>query len=82
MARIPDAEVQRLKDLGGYSSNVGLNAGFGFGGTIDTFGGRGANGQRVGGVGVTLGGGFGVQGYGAQGYTSVSVFGNGGCKSK
>ncbi|MFZ5884571.1 MAG: RHS repeat-associated core domain-containing protein, partial [Chloroflexota bacterium] len=69
-------------DLGGYSTNVGLNAGFGFGGTVDTFGGRGTRNQPVGGVGITLGGGVGVQGYGTRNYTGVERFGGGDCKCK
>lgn len=63
-------------DLGGVSNNVGINAGFGFGGTVDTFGGSGTQGQAVGGVGITLGGGVGVAGYGGKFYTGVKRFGS------
>jgi RHS repeat-associated protein len=63
-------------DLEGVSSNAGLNAGFGFGGTVDTFGGSGTRGQAVGGVGVTLGGGAGVAGFAGKSYTSVTKFGS------
>ena len=58
-------------DLAGTSKNVGGNAAFGFGGTVDTFGGRGTDGQAVGGIGVTLGGGLGVNGYAGKSYTGL-----------
>ncbi len=67
-------------DLRGSADILGLNAAFGRGGTVDTFGGSGTRGQPVGGVGVTIGGGAGVSGYVGKSYTGVQVFGgNDGC---
>lgn len=61
-------------DLGGTATNVGINAGFG--GTVNTFGGSGTRGQAVGGIGITIGGGAGVAGYGSKSYTGVKRFGS------
>ncbi|WP_411885855.1 Ig-like domain repeat protein [Polaromonas sp. YR568] len=62
-------------DLRGDATNVGLNAAGGWGGTVDTFGGSGSRGQPVGGLGVTIGGGAGVAGYGGVSRTGVTLFG-------
>ena len=62
-------------DLAGDATNLGLNAGGGWGGTIDTFGGRGSRGQPVGGIGLTIGGGAGVAGYIGQSTTGVTLVG-------
>lgn len=62
-------------DLSGTANNVGLNAAGGWGGTVDTFGGRGTRNQPVGGVDITIGGGAGVAGYAGKSYTEVSKFG-------
>jgi RHS repeat-associated protein len=69
-------------DLGGYSTNLGLNAGFEFGGTVDTFGGSGTRNQPVGGLGITLGGGLGLQGYTSKNYTRITRFGGSECTCK
>jgi hypothetical protein len=42
---------------------------------VDTFGGSRSRGQPVGGVGVTIGGGAGVAGYGGVSRTGVTLFG-------
>ncbi|MDZ7864373.1 RHS repeat-associated core domain-containing protein [Acidovorax sp.] len=63
-------------DLRGDATNFGLNAAGGWGGTVDTFGGSGSRGQPVGGVGVTVGGGAGVSGYGGVSRTGVTLFGD------
>jgi hypothetical protein len=62
-------------DLRGDATNIGLNAAGGWGGTVDTFGGSGSRGQHVGGVGVTIGGGAGVAGYGGVSRTGVTLIG-------
>ena len=63
-------------DLSGDANNVGLNAAGGWGGTVDSFGGRGTLNQPVGGIGVTIGGGAGVAGYVGASRTGVTLRGN------
>lgn len=72
-------------DLRGDATNAGLNAAGGWGGTLDTFGGRGSRNQPVGGVGLTIGGGAGVAGYAGASRTGVNLFGGAqscGCQGK